>query len=230
MSKARDVADSYTDVEVDARYGAEGRTRSSTDTTTGRLLKVGDFGIGAAGTAKTRPTDADSITAAGFYVLSGAALNIPSSNAITIMHQDWDGITTIAAQTATELTSYTQWFRVKQAGVWTAWKEIYHTGNEQQIGVGQTWQDVRGSRKLGVTYTNTTGKPIEILVSIGRTTTNPTHLDININSMGWVRVGEGGRNAYEGYASATVIIPSGSRYALRAATGSASLRVWMELR
>jgi len=34
--------------------------------------------------------------------------------------------------------------------------------NEQQIGVGQTWQDVSGSRSSGTTYQNTTGKPIQV--------------------------------------------------------------------
>jgi hypothetical protein len=34
--------------------------------------------------------------------------------------------------------------------------------NETQLGWGQTWQDVRPSRDVGVTYTNTTGKPIEV--------------------------------------------------------------------
>lgn len=30
------------------------------------------------------------------------------------------------------------------------------------IGLGQTWQDVTASRVIGVTYTNTTGKPIMV--------------------------------------------------------------------
>jgi len=36
----------------------------------------------------------------------------------------------------------------------------------REIGVDQTWQDVTGSRASGVTYTNTTGKPISIYVDI----------------------------------------------------------------
>ena len=32
----------------------------------------------------------------------------------------------------------------------------------QGIGVNQTWQDVTASRAVGVTYTNTTGKPIQV--------------------------------------------------------------------
>ena len=33
------------------------------------------------------------------------------------------------------------------------------------IGYGQTWQDVKASRAFGVTYTNSTGKPIEVSVT-----------------------------------------------------------------
>lgn len=35
------------------------------------------------------------------------------------------------------------------------------------LGVGQTWQNVTGSRASGTTYTNSTGKPIQINVVIG---------------------------------------------------------------
>ena len=33
------------------------------------------------------------------------------------------------------------------------------------IGVGQTWQDVTGSRVAGTTYTNSTGKPIQVVIN-----------------------------------------------------------------
>jgi hypothetical protein len=35
----------------------------------------------------------------------------------------------------------------------------------QVIGVGQTWQNVKASRAANVTYTNTTGKPIMVVIS-----------------------------------------------------------------
>jgi len=35
------------------------------------------------------------------------------------------------------------------------------------LGTGQTWQDVISSRSSGVTYTNTTGKPIQIYIMTG---------------------------------------------------------------
>ena len=41
--------------------------------------------------------------------------------------------------------------------------------NDQAFGVGQTWQNVTASRSSGVTYTNTTGKPIMIsVIATGR--------------------------------------------------------------
>ena len=40
------------------------------------------------------------------------------------------------------------------------------------IGVGQTWQDVTASRAAGVTYTNSTGKPIQISIVINATGSN----------------------------------------------------------
>ena len=40
---------------------------------------------------------------------------------------------------------------------------------EGQIGVNQTWQDVKGSRATATTYTNTTGKPIGIQVTASST-------------------------------------------------------------
>ena len=37
---------------------------------------------------------------------------------------------------------------------------------DRDFGVGQTWQDVKGGRASGVTYTNNTGKPIHVLIEV----------------------------------------------------------------
>ena len=39
-----------------------------------------------------------------------------------------------------------------------------NTADLKELGVGQTWQDVTASRASGVTYTNSMGKPIFLLV------------------------------------------------------------------
>ena len=80
------------------------------------------------------------------------------------------------------------------------------------IGVGQTWQTV--SRTSGVTYTNTTGKPIVISVQ-----GSAAAVTIAIGGVGVV-VPESGND----YASA--IVPNGQTYS---ASASALLK-WIELR
>lgn len=44
-----------------------------------------------------------------------------------------------------------------------------NTADLKEIGVGQTWQDVTASRSAGVTYTNSTGKPIYITITASGT-------------------------------------------------------------
>ena len=89
-------------------------------------------------------------------------------------------------------------------------------------GVGQTWQDVTSSRVSGITYTNSTGKPITAIVNIAN-------------------YGEGGATAFVGAtrviylidlngggASYTFIIPVGSTY--ESDYSSNILMSWVELR
>ena len=57
------------------------------------------------------------------------------------------------------------------------------------LGVGQTWQNVTSSRALGTTYTNSTGKPIQVSVTaeLGGVGTSNTHLFVNggVVILGW---------------------------------------------
>jgi hypothetical protein len=96
------------------------------------------------------------------------------------------------------------------------------------IGVGQTWQNVTGSRAFGVTYTNSTGKPIFISVY---GTGAPNHgviqmvIDgISIGQQGVASVASAGMHA-----TMTAIVPNGSTYQVNNVIG-ASLSIWAELR
>lgn len=55
-----------------------------------------------------------------------------------------------------------------------------NTTDLKEIGVGQTWQDVTASRVAGITYTNTTGKPI--MVNVWSNGANSTIASLTINS------------------------------------------------
>lgn len=93
------------------------------------------------------------------------------------------------------------------------------------MGVGQTWQNVTVSRANNVTYSNTTGKPIQVQVGC------------NSNTSGWGYFKVDGVNVSSIYINASdqiliitsVVIPSGSTYSL-SMPGTIFNLNWVELR
>lgn len=94
------------------------------------------------------------------------------------------------------------------------------------MGFNQTWQDVTSSRSAGVTYTNTTGKPI--VLSIVHTSANSS-VGITSLTVGAVEVT---RQQAEGSGLYTykqqVIVPKDTTYLFT--LGSGSISYWRELR
>ena len=91
------------------------------------------------------------------------------------------------------------------------------------VGVGQTWQDVTASRAVGVTYTNTTGKPI--MCAIQHTQGGGTVLTVTISGVSFYVGSAGGATATSD--TDTFIVPSGGTYSI---TGASSSLKWLELR
>jgi len=105
-------------------------TTSATDTTAGRLLKVGDFGLGNE-TATTVIADLDTTDtlATGFYRItsSGTIGTKPDGRNGQILHSfRTNGQAHQYFFTDTNAQIY---IRTMSAFVWSAWQEIYHTGN-----------------------------------------------------------------------------------------------------
>ena len=95
----------------------------------------------------------------------------------------------------------------------------------QDLGVGQTWQDMRSVRALNQTYTNTTGKPIEISVKVsGQQNANYYAHQLFVNSrevcFEQTRDGAG--------CTVAAIIPPGETYNVTSPLGA--LGFWRELR
>lgn len=94
------------------------------------------------------------------------------------------------------------------------------------IGVDQTWQDVTASRAYGVTYTNTTGKPIMVQFE-SHSTTSSMYSTAYVDGLG-IR---------EDVSSATTtktnnfsfIVPAGSTYKI-SCNLAGSPTIWAELR
>ena len=94
---------------------------------------------------------------------------------------------------------------------------------DQVIGIGQTWQDLGASRSINITYTNTTGKPIQILLSrlgSGAFRTDTLLID------GVVAI-EQVANANTTGMFFSAIIPNGSTYRINAINAYPK---WFELR
>ena len=95
------------------------------------------------------------------------------------------------------------------------------------FGLGQTWQDVKESRALATTYTNTTGRPIMLYISVigGAGSASWGTLTIGGQDVGWV----GGYSS--SYYSATAVVPVGATYSLTS-VGGGGIRInkWTELR
>ena len=95
------------------------------------------------------------------------------------------------------------------------------------IGVGQTWQDLKGSRSSGTTYTNTTGRSIMVAVGArGR----DARVEIYVNG---IQVAHD-IDTYDGNgptSSASAIVPSGATYRVISANKyGTNVLFWSELR
>lgn len=102
-------------------------TTSATDTTEGRLLKVGDFGLGA---LVTTDTSAASVAGSGLYRATSGQPSAPNAHLLHISRV----ASAQGAQMAIEDLSSSDVPRAYvrhrgSDGVWAGWHELYHKGN-----------------------------------------------------------------------------------------------------
>jgi hypothetical protein len=127
------LADHYTKAEVDSTYGSEGRTQSSTDTTAGRLLKVGDFGIGAGDILfpTANGQDFNTVSARGNYSIItsnfSGILNAPPAYGYGTMLVT--GGNTFYTQVYYPHNISSPYYRTYYNGTWDSWKKIYSTNS-----------------------------------------------------------------------------------------------------
>lgn len=94
------------------------------------------------------------------------------------------------------------------------------------IGIDQSWQDLTASRSLGVTYTNTSGKPISVSVN-GSCSTNGSSFTLTVDGQPLSR--ERFIGTTQDYVNVEQIIPVGSTYSVTGGSG-VSIIDWYELR
>jgi hypothetical protein len=104
----------------------------------------------------------------------------------------------------------------------TTWTSAAPSG----LGVGQTWQNVTLSRASGTTYTNNTGKPIQVSVSLNGYNSDLPYLSLSISGI-LVSVMDSG-SGMSGM-SISGIVPNGATYVVTISLPAGEL-TWAELR
>jgi hypothetical protein len=108
----------------------------------------------------------------------------------------------------------------------TTWTSASPVG----LGVGQTWQDVTGSRVSGTTYTNSTGKPIMVNVVSDQGANVSAVLTATISGVSFV-IGRDSNSSGGTTAVGSVIVPDGATYIIVASgSGVSGVASWHELR
>lgn len=100
-------------------------------------------------------------------------------------------------------------------------------GGKSSLGVGQVWVEVTSTRALSTTYTNDTGKPIQVSIFGGPASANNVGYILTVDLVG-IRFTYTNSGLFT--SAANIIIPAGSTYRVVATNGNLPLYGWWELR
>lgn len=104
-------------------------------------------------------------------------------------------------------------------------------GNDMRpLGVGQTWQNVTGSRVAGTTYTNNTGRPIVVSAYANNASAGQASISITINGILAILNGSHSQSANASNPGISTVVPSGANYSITVSGNSPSITYWAELR
>lgn len=96
------------------------------------------------------------------------------------------------------------------------------------IGYNQTWLNLTSSRVKGTTYTNSTGRPIQIIVTCYLQGISQSSMTLTVNGVAVAMMGQNTAGLNTGvWTPLSAILPSGATYVV---TGSGSIHSWAELR
>ena len=95
------------------------------------------------------------------------------------------------------------------------------------LGWGQTWQNVIGSRALNTSYQNTTGKPMQICLTVSNPNAN---FQVSADGLTWLTGIDSNNGSTEQAISFQVVIPNAWYYRCEVTSGTPPIRNWLELR
>jgi hypothetical protein len=210
------------------RKGAgSGSTRPALDGTNWQLLTgFGDVDLGSTQTLTNKTHGAGSVWAGGAIpVANGGTGATTAAAAFTAIKQ----AATDAATGVVELATNAE----VQTGTDTT-RAVTPSGlSASSLGMGQTWQSVTGSRAAATNYTNSTGRPIQVVVC-GQSAFTGGSSAMSITVAGVVVAtrtnNESTGSSYQGSTGPlSAIVPNGAIYRVDGITGSLTISSWVEL-
>ena len=138
-----------------------------------------------------------------------------------------DDLPELATETKTGITKLKNIINAKQTDAAVTEKAVAEAIEaNKSIGVNQTWQDVKDQRQAGVTYTNTTGRPIFVIIK-GDVNFGISNAPVLVDD---VVVGEMLDHTKASSSFISFIVPQGSKYKADLPIGVSTIMFWVELR
>ena len=184
-------------------------------------------------TSTTLTVTSGSATVGQFLVGTGVTANTIITGQVSSSVYTVNNSQLVAAETITYVSPIFTANSNTPAGTSTVAPTIWISSTpatQSSLGVGQTWTDVTSSRALGTTYTNSTGKPIQLGVTIQFPSASNAVVSYSINGTVIGTLGDNSGSQPSLLLPIQIIIPNGATYAVTTTTGSPSISKWLELR
>ena len=190
-------------------------------TTTEHSTFTGAVGEVTVDTTKDVPVVHDGVTVGGHPVATRAN----GDGTISLIKKDGTSAGTInALGLFNDTLTSTNTNQALTAAQGKVLKDTLDTAVSSSFGVGQTWQNVTGSRVSGTIYTNNTPRPISIKVSSNYTSASNT-LFLYVNEIEVQQIKQDADGSVNTWAD--LIVPPGSTYRINSGNGFSN---WSELR
>lgn len=213
-------------------------------TDAGQVVEVGAFGIGSAQPVYSRDLNNLKVTQV-IGILNGINAPVGGVGVLTVDALSTDWVCQVYTNLDAGGTS-SRWVRRFHSGTtWSPWIPILNSSdiltttgqstdypmtqkavtdaiNNSAIGVGQAWQDFTAARLLNTTYTNTTGRSIQ--VSVFCAGSGSPEATLSVNGVVVDRLDDPSAQINK---AVQAIVPPGATYR---ADSAANMVFWMELR
>ncbi|EPH3099947.1 hypothetical protein RG265_001129 [Providencia stuartii] len=188
----------------------------------GDYITPGRYGIGSA--FPPIVADANTLGACGFFAAAGEGSKnyFDSYTPVLVMNRDNNYRCSLQINVNGRVATR------HRSGAWITYPTLDEFNAKKSLGEGQRWQDVKGSRSSGVSYTNTTGRTIALYAStVGQNNGSSLRIFVDGVLCSNNSIGGSGELGVTRHSIGYTIIPPSSTYKIES---SSNIDTWAELR